>query len=247
MVRKGFLLVSLLALQVFTTSCSAGAIQKNALCQRSSRLDAASSNVGTMPQVFGSLTGLSLKSQLLDDLDALTVAQEVGPASLENDFAYLIRVNQSLYEVMANISWDASVAATSLSVEKVLSEFASITTTRHIARISEYLLKNCEEEMKGNVAPPDSVVDVIPTSTSLLTPTDDRINLDPPALSENISLGLTIAESLGIEVNNDVARCLGEKAQAISQTQTNVEDLQKAFSPIFAVCGVDVSTTSLAG
>jgi len=246
-VRKGFLLVSLLALQVFTTSCSAGAIQKNALCQRSSRLDAASSNVGTMPQVFGSLTGLSLKSQLLDDLDALTVAQEVGPASLENDFAYLIRVNQSLYEVMANISWDASVAATSLSVEKVLSEFASITTTRHIARISEYLLKNCEEEMKGNVAPPDSVVDVIPTSTSLLTPTDDRINLDPPALSENISLGLTIAESLGIEVNNDVARCLGEKAQAISQTQTNVEDLQKAFSPIFAVCGVDVSTTSLAG
>ena len=247
MVRKGFLLVSLLALQVFITSCSAGAIQKNALCLRSSRLDAASSNVGTMPQVFGSLTGLSLKSQLLDDLDALTVAQEVGPASLENDFAYLIRVNQSLYEVMANISWDASVAATSLSVEKVLSEFASITTTRHIARISEYLLKNCEEEMKGNVAPPDSVVDVIPTSTSLLTPTDDRINLDPPALSENISLGLTIAESLGIEVNNDVARCLGEKAQAISQTQTNVEDLQKAFSPIFAACGVDVSTTSLAG
>lgn len=247
MVRKGFLLVSLLALQVFTTSCSAGAIQKNALCQRSSRLDAASSNVGTMPQVFGSLTGLSLKSQLLDDLDALTVAQEVGPASLENDFAYLIRVNQSLYEVMANLSWDASVAATSLSVEKVLSEYASITTTRHIARISEYLLKNCEEEMKGNVAPPDSVVDVIPTSTSLLTPTDDRINLDPPALSENISLGLTIAESLGIEVNNDVARCLGEKAQAVSQTQTNVEDLQKAFSPIFAVCGVDVSTTTLAG
>lgn len=245
--RKGFLLVSLLALQVFTTSCSAGAIQKNALCQRSSRLDAASSNVGTMQQVFGSLTGLSLKSQLLDDLDALTVAQEVGPASLENDFAYLIRVNQSLYEVMANLSWDASVAATSLSVEKVLSEYASITTTRHIARISEYLLKNCEEEMKGNVAPPDSVVDVIPTSTSLLTPTDDRINLDPPALSENISLGLTIAESLGIEVNNDVARCLGEKAQAVSQTQTNVEDLQKAFSPIFAVCGVDVSTTTLAG
>ncbi len=247
MVRKGFLLVSLLALQVFITSCSAGAIQKNALCLRSSRLDAASSNVGTMPQVFGSLTGLSLKSQLLDDLDALTVAQEVGPASLENDFAYLIRVNQSLYEVMANLSWDASVAATSLSVEKVLSEYASITTTRHIARISEYLLKNCEEEMKGNVAPPDSVVDVIPTSTSLLTPTDDRINLDPPALSENISLGLTIAESLGIEVNNDVARCLGEKAQAVSQTQTNVEDLQKAFSPIFAVCGVDVSTTTLAG
>jgi len=246
-VRKGFLLVSLLALQVFITSCSAGAIQKNALCLRSSRLDAASSNVGTMPQVFGSLTGLSLKSQLLDDLDALTVAQEVGPASLENDFAYLIRVNQSLYEVMANLSWDASVAATSLSVEKVLSEYASITTTRHIARISEYLLKNCEEEMKGNVAPPDSVVDVIPTSTSLLTPTDDRINLDPPALSENISLGLTIAESLGIEVNNDVARCLGEKAQAVSQTQTNVEDLQKAFSPIFAVCGVDVSTTTLAG
>ena len=245
--RKGFLLVSLLALQVFITSCSAGAIQKNALCLRSSRLDAASSNVGTMPQVFGSLTGLSLKSQLLDDLDALTVAQEVGPASLENDFAYLIRVNQSLYEVMANLSWDASVAATSLSVEKVLSEYASITTTRHIARISEYLLKNCEEEMKGNVAPPDSVVDVIPTSTSLLTPTDDRINLDPPALSENISLGLTIAESLGIEVNNDVARCLGEKAQAVSQTQTNVEDLQKAFSPIFAVCGVDVSTTTLAG
>jgi hypothetical protein len=246
-VRKGFLLVSLLALQVFAISCSAGAIQKNALCQRSSRLDAASSNVGTMPQVFGSLTGLSLKSQLLDDLDALTVAQEVGPASLENDFAYLIRVNQSLYEVMANLSWDASVAATSLSVEKVLSEYASITTTRHIARISEYLLKNCEEEMKGIVAPPDSVVDVIPTSTSLLTPTDDRINLDPPALSENISLGLTIAESLGIEVNNDVARCLGEKAQAVSQTQTNVEDLQKAFSPIFAVCGVDVSTTTLAG
>jgi hypothetical protein len=108
-------------------------------------------------------------------------------------------------------------------------------------------LKNCTEEAKNNVAPPDSVVEVIPTSTSLLAPTNDRTNLDPPVISENISLGLTIAESLGIEVTNEVARCLGEKAQIVSQTQTNVDDLQKAFSPIFSACGVDVSSTTVGG
>lgn len=245
--RKGFSFISLLALPLMVSACSAGAIQKNALCQRSSRLDVANSNVGNMPQVFGSYTGPSLKSQLLDDLDALTVAQEVGPTSLENDFAYLIRVNQSLYEVMSDLAWDASAAATNLLVDEVLVEYSSITTTRHIARISEYLLKNCAEEAKNNVAPPDSIVEVISTSTSLLAPTNDRTNLDPPVISENISLGLTIAESLGIEVSNDVARCLGEKAQAVSQTQTNVDDMQEAFNPIFAACGVDVSSTTVGG
>jgi hypothetical protein len=245
--RKSFPLLSLLALTLLVSACSAGAIQKDALCQRSSRLDIANSNVGNMPQAFGSYTGLSLKSQLLDDLEALTVAQEVGPTSLDKDFAYLIRVNQSLFEVMTDLSWDTSVAATNQSIDESLIEFTSITTTRHIARISEYLLKNCAEEAKDNVAPPDSVVEVIPTSTSLLAPTNDRTNLDPPVISENISLGLTIAESLGIEVSNDVARCLGEKAQAVSQTQTNVDDMQEAFNPIFAACGVDASSTTIGG
>ena len=148
---------------------------------------------------------------------------------------------------MSDLSWDTSVAATNQLVDEVLVEYSSITTTRHIARISEYLLKNCTEEAKNNVAPPDSVVEVIPTSTSLLAPTNDRTNLDPSPISENISLGLTIAESLGIEVTNEVARCLGEKAQIVSQTQTNVDDLQKAFSPIFSACGVDVSSTTVGG
>ena len=93
MLRKSLSLVSLLALPLLVSACSAGAIQKDALCQRSSRLDVANSNVGNMPQAFGSYTGLSLKSQLLDDLEALSVAQEVGPTSLENDFAYLIRAS----------------------------------------------------------------------------------------------------------------------------------------------------------
>ena len=245
--RKGFFLISFFAIPLVISACSAGAIQKNALCQRSSRLDVANSNVGNMPLDFGSYTGLSLKSQLLDDLDALSVAQEVGPTTLENDFAYLIRVNQSLYEVMTDLSWDTSVAATNQVVDEALAEFASITTTRHIARISEYLLKNCVEESQNNVAPPDSAVAIIPTSTSLLAPTNDRVNPDPPAISENISLGLTIAESLGIEVTDEVARCLGEKAQVVSQTQTDVGDLDKAFSPIFSACGVDVSSTTVGG
>ncbi len=247
MLRKSLHSVTLLAFVVVTVSCSAGAIQKNALCQRSSRLDTANNNAGNMPQSFGSYTGLSLKSQILDDLDALTVAQDVGPTSLDGDFAYLIRVNQTLFEVMSNLLWDSSVAATNSSIDEVLDEFATITTTRHIARISEYLLKNCESEVQNNIAPPDSVVEEIATSTSLLSVVNDRTNLDPPAVSENISLGLTIAESLGIEVTNDVARCLGEKAQLVSQTQTNGNDMQKAFNPIFAACGVDVSATTSSG
>lgn len=247
MLRKSLYSVTLVAFVLLTVSCSAGAIQKNALCQRSSRLDTANDNTGNMPQSFGSYTGLSLKSQMLDDLDAMTVAKDVGPKSLEGDFAYLIRVNQSLYDAMSNLSWDSAVAATNSSIDEVLGEFATITTTRHIARVSEYLLKNCESEVQNNIAPPDSVVEVIATSTSLLSIVNDRINPDPPAMSENISLGLTIAESLGIEVTNDVARCLGEKAQLVSQTQTEGNDMQKAFHPIFAACGVDVTATTSSG
>ena len=247
MLRKSLCTVTLFAFVLVTVSCSAGAIQKNALCERSSRLDTANNNIGNMPQSFGSYTGLSLKSQMLDDLDAMTVAKDVGPKSLEGDFAYLIRINQSLYEVMSDLSWDSSLAATNTSIEKVLSEFAVITTTRHIARISEYLLKNCVTEMQNNIAPPDSVVDVIATSTSLLSAVNDRTNLDPPADSENVSLGLTIAESLGLEVTNDVARCLGEKAQLVSQSQSTSDDLQKAFAPIFSACGIDTTSTTSAG
>lgn len=244
MLRKSLNTVTVLVFILLTMGCSAGAIQKNALCERASRLNTANNNTGEMPQSFGSYTGLSLKSQLLDDLDAMAVAKDIGPKSLVGDFDYLVRINQSLYEVMSNLTWDTSLAATNNSIEKVLIEFAAITTSRHIARVSEYLLENCDSDIQENFAPPDSVVEMLATSTSLLSVVNDRINLDPPAISENISLGLTIAESLGIDVSQDVARCLGEKAQSASQSQKNVDDLQKAFAPIFSACGVDAPATT---
>ena len=245
MLRRWVPLTKLAVLITCVTACSAGAIQKNALCTRTSRLDVASNNVGNMPLAFGTYTGPSLKSQLVDDLDALTVARDVSPTSLEDDFAYLIRINQSLYAAMSSLSWDASVAATNISVSEVIDEFSTITTTRHLARISEFILKNCATDVQNNVAPPDSVVEVVATSTSLLAEVIDRVNPDPSPVSENVSLGLTIAESLGIEVTNDVARCLGEKAQTVSQNQANGDDLEKAFKPIFADCGVDITSTTV--
>jgi hypothetical protein len=76
---------------------------------------------------------------------------------------------------------------------------------------------------------------------------NDRINPDPPAASENIALGITIAESLGIKVTNEVARCLGEKAQSSTQMPTIGNSLDQSLIEIFTACGIDISTTTVSG
>jgi len=245
--RKCSVVIASSLLIAFIAGCSAGAIQKNSLCERSSRVNTASENIGNMGKIFSSSNGPTLKSQLLDDLNALTVSQDVAPSSLDADFAYLVRINQTLFDEMSTLYWDSTVAATNSLISQTLSEFSSVTTTRHLARVADFLLKNCGSDVPTNFAPPDSAIDTVATSTSLLAAVNDRINPDPPAASENIALGITIAESLGIKVTNEVARCLGEKAQSSTQMPTIGNSLDQSLIEIFTACGIDISTTTVSG
>ena len=244
--RASLLLLSACVLGLLA-SCNAGAVQINALCERGSKIDAAITSVGALPKQALALNSEALRNEIQEDVNALVIAAEVTPDSLVQDFTNVISRLRAVYRAFETVSWDSALAATNPEVEKALGNIDSPNTRRHLARIADYLIKKCSEITTQGSAPADSVVETVSPSTSLFVSVPDRVNPDPLRTTEDLALGYTIAESLGLTVDDTVAQCLGKEVQSIdnADTATNDKEYSAMFAPAFRVCGIDISTTTL--
>ena len=232
---------------VFVPGCSAGAVQQNAICDRGSKIDAAIVSIGSLPKQALVSNAEALRNEIQEDINALVIAAEVTPDSLVQDFTNVIGRLRTVYGAFETLAWDSAIAATDADVESALTSVDSPNTRRHLARIAEYLIKKCSDIATAVSAPADSVVETVLPSTSMLLEVPDRVNPDPSRESEDIALGYTVAESLGLTINDDVAQCLGKEIQSVSNAETATDDREYSdkFAPAFRACGIDISTTTL--
>lgn len=232
---------------LLVAGCNAGAIQQNAICERASKIDAAIASIGALPKQALISNGEALRNEIQDDVNSLVIAAEVTPESLVQDFTNVIERVKTVYGAFETVSWDTAFAATNVDVGNALADLDSPNTRRHLARIADYLIKKCTDTSAQVSAPADSVVETVLPSTSLLAAVPDRVNPDPPRASEDIALGYTIAESLGLTVDDKVALCLGKEVQSVDNADTAITDKEYAdrFASAFQVCGIDISTTTL--
>ena len=227
--------------------CNAGAIQQNAICERGSKIDGAITSIGSLPQQALISNGEALRNEIQDDVNTLVTATEVSPESLVQDFTNVIERVRTVYGAFESVSWDTAIAATNVEVGNALASLDSPNTRRHLARIADYLIRKCSDVSAQVSAPADSVVETVLPSTSLLAEVPDRVNPDPPRTSEDLALGYTVAESLGLTVDDKVALCLGKQIQSIDSADSAVTDKEYVakFAPAFQVCGIDISTTTV--
>ena len=228
-------------------ACSAGAVQRDAVCGRSAALDVAVSRIGELPSDVRSMNASVLRSQLDEDIANLTVALDVAPRSIAGDLSSISDRLLNLYGALELLDWDPVRFVSDERLADELTTLASVNTRRHLARITDYLLTSCSIESGGALPPPDSIVAVPVTSTSIASSADDPIPADQDLLTAHVAMGSAIAESLKVTVSVEQAECLGREADAVSVgtgsvSADNVKDgnYDSLFASIFVKCGVSV-------
>lgn len=228
---------------VTVAGCAAGAVERDAICERSVAIDTAVLRSGELATETKQMNAEVLRNQLDEDLTNLSAALDVAPKSIVGDLSTLIERLRNLYAALEVLDWDSARFVSDENLDDALSRLGSVNTRRHLARLSGYLIEKCTEIAASGSAPPDSVV-VIPSTSTSLPSTDDPIPADQDMLTAHVAMGIALADALGAEVSVDQAECLGREADVmeIDVDETDVAGWQRrwevATKTIFAKCGV---------
>ena len=223
--------------------CSAGAVQRDAVCDRSNAIDIAVGRTGELAKGVKSVNPAALRNQMDEDLNNLVAALDVAPKRISGDLATVSDRLRDLYGALELLDWDPVRFVSDQTLALAVANLGSVNTTRHLARITDYLLTSCQDEASAALPPPDSVVQLPPTSTSIATNIEEPIPADQDLLTAHVAMGSAIAESLGLKVTVDEAECLGREADLVSLSVDQAADgnYDDLFRPIFAKCGVNVT------
>lgn len=235
------------ALAVFACSgilvaCSARAVQRDAVCDRSSALDLAVSRSGELADNAKNMNAAVLRNQLDEDLANLTAALDVAPNTVVDDLSALADRLRDVYGALELLDWDPVRFVSDERLDSSLGKLGTANTKRHLARINDFLLKSCAVDPVDALPPPDSIIAAPPTSTSIAVSVEDPIPGDQNLLTAHVAMGSAIAESLKISVSVDQAECLGREADDVSLASGDVNDgtYESLFRSIFITCGVNV-------
>ncbi len=229
-----------LSLTACSASCSAGAVQRNAICERSSALDVAVARTGELSKGVKGQNAAALRNQIDEDLANLVAALDVAPRGIAGDISTVAQRLRNLYGALELVDWDTARFVSDIGLGQAVETLGSVNTRRHLARITDYLLKSCDEGANEALPPPDSVVQLPPTSTSVPVVGDDPIPADQNMLTAHVAMGSAIAESVGAKVTVDEAECLGREADAVALTSDQIVagGYDELFASIFSKCGV---------
>lgn len=230
---------------VTTAGCAAGAVQRDAMCERSVAIETAVTRTGEIAGATKQMNAAVLRNQLDEDLANLGAALDVAPESIVNDLSTLVERLRNLYGALELLDWDSARFVSDERLDATLSVLDSVNTRRHLARLTDYLLRECSEEATLGNAPPDSVV-ILPSTSTSMPSLEDPIPSDEELLTAHVSMGTAIAEAEGVQVSIEQAECLGRESDllAIDSADDDVEAWRRkwdvALRSIFAKCGVSV-------
>lgn len=220
--------------------CSAGAVQRDAVCDRGTALELAVSRTGELGDEALSLNADVLRNQIEEDIATFLVSSDVAPDSLAEDLTTMTTRLQALTLAYASVNWDQAEAAVDDGVREALDDVGGANSRRLLVRITDFLLKECETEPITDSPPPDSAVATIPPSTSVAPALPERETPDVPVSSAHIALGRVVAESRGIPIDDAKAECLGREIEAVSGAEAaqSAEEYERAYDQAFVICGV---------
>jgi len=207
--------ITVLCAIVGLTGCAAGAVQRDAICERSVAIETAILRTGELADTTKGMNAAVLRNQLDEDLTNLGAALDVAPDSIVGDLSTIVDRLRNLYGALELLDWDSARFISDPLLDESLEALGSVNTRRHLARLSDYLIKGCTQDVAAGVAPPDSIV-VLPSTSTSMPSIEDPIPTEEKLLTAHVAMGSAIAEAEGVQVSVEQAECLGREADQLS-------------------------------
>lgn len=160
-----------------------------------------------------------------------------------SELASQARIVKDYFETFLNASdellWDDALMSSDVRIDAVVAGLNSDEGVYATTAVNSYIANECDEETSGSFGVDEGLPTLPPPPISLPTATDPPIEmLDVD--NEARALGETIAALFGLEVESEVALCLGRSLSdvAVRSGQSSAE-YQAQFQVAFDACGLD--------
>jgi len=231
--------VGVVGVSLFVVTTAACSSESDALCGPEQSVGVVASAIAIGQYEFDETDGGStLRLAVLGSLSQLDIVAEDAPTEL-GEQAVIVKEN---FEAFLNVSdellWDDSLMSSDVRIDDVVANLNSDGGVYATTAVDSYIASECSTDAEGfesdlglPTLPPPPISS--PTATD---PPIEMLDVD----TEARALGETIAALFGLEVESEVALCLGQSLSEVTDgSGNNSSEYVAQFQTAFDACGLD--------
>lgn len=232
------MVAGLLAVTVFGVSaCSSNS---DALCAPDQSVGVVASAIAIGQYQFDETDGgATLRLAVLSSLSQLEIVAVEAPTELSEQSVIVKDYFETFLEVSDELLWDGVLMSSDVRLDDVVSGLNSDSGVYATTAVDSYIASECVDLDSGGFDPDPGLPTLPPPPISSPTATDPPIEmLDVD--NEARALGETIAALFGLEIESEVALCLGRALSEVADAsgQSSAE-YQAQFQVAFDACGLE--------
>jgi hypothetical protein len=225
---------------VSVLSLAACSSEQNALCGPEQSLGVVAASIAVGQYEFDETDGgATMRVSVLSSISQLEIVTEDASNELGQQ-ATLVRTQfEEFLDVADEVVWDDTLMSSDMRIDAVVAELNSDVGVYAVTAVDSYISSECDTESENVMGEDAGLPTLPPPAISSPTATDPPIEmLDVD--NEARALGETIAALFGIDVESEVALCLGRALSEITDTsERNAAEYQAQFQRAFDACGLD--------
>lgn len=204
MIRRAMLALVL----VVSTGCTE-TVEREQVCRRAPDLESALVAVDESLSALDRMRPRLLQSSLAVLSGTLEVWTEVAPSALLEPVQTVRQAYRNLDSALASVFYDGSVASSDAEVTRVVLALRSNETLTALERIRRYVSERCTDDLSYQPPPDGLTGSTLPAPSSNPEPEDDVAAGFDDESSAVRAYGRLVVESLGREVSDEMAFCVG--------------------------------------
>ncbi len=225
------------ALAVSLSACSSSV---SALCGPEESVGEVASAIAIGQYEFDETDGgASLRLAVSAALNQLEMVADETTAELAAQATAVKGYFESFLNVADELLWDDSLMTSDVRIDSVVAGLNSDDGVFATTAVDSYIAGECDEQLSGSLGSDAGLPTLPPPPISAPTATDPPIEmLDVD--NEARALGETIAALFGLEVESEVALCLGRSLSEVAdRSGQSSAEYQAQFQVAFDACGLD--------
>lgn len=235
--RHGVVAGVVFAIVMGTSSCSS---DSDALCAPTQSVGVVASAIAVGQYQFDETDGgATLRLAVLSSLSQLEIVADKAPTDLGEQSVIVKEYFERFLDASDDLLWDDVSMSSDVRIDDVVSGLNSDIGVYATTAVDSYIVSECADGNPNGFDPDPGLPTLPPPPISSPTATDPPIEmLDVD--NEARALGETIAALFGLEIESEVALCLGRALSEVADTsgQSSAE-YQAQFQIAFDACGLE--------
>ena len=241
-VRRNGMMPVMCVVMILALGATACSSNSDALCGPDQSVGVVASSIAIGQYVFDETDGGSaMRLSVLSAINQLDIVVDDSSDDLREQASIVKEQFDEFLNVSDELLWNDSLMSNDVRIDAVVTELNSDAGVYATTAVDSYIAGECDLEPSDELGIDTGLPTLPPPPISAPTATDppiEMLNVD----NEARALGETIAALFGLEIESEVALCLGRSLSEVPDgSGQSAAEYQAQFQSAFDACGIDYS------